>query len=138
MVLLDTDALSNIVRKIPSPRLLAELERRSGEPLFTTAINTAEIYFGATRSPHRERIMRVYREKVFPHLTILPFDEECAPVFGELKASLEKRGVPRSEPDLRIAAIALRHKLTVVTGNIKHFAGLPRLRVEDWISGTAP
>ena len=138
MVLLDTDVLSNIVRKNPSLRLLSELERRTGEPLFTTAVNTAEIYFGAARSPHRERILRVYREKVFPQLTILPFDEECAPIFGELKASLEKRGEPRSEPDLRIAAVALRHRLTVITGNARHFAGLPHLRVEDWISEWAP
>lgn len=137
MVLLDTDILSNIVRKNPSLRLLSELERRTGEPLFTTAVNTAEIYYGAARSPHREYILRVYREKVFPQLTILPFDEECAPIFGDLKASLEKRGTPRSEPDLRIAAIALRHRLTVITGNTKHFAGLPRLSVEDWLSEPA-
>lgn len=137
MVLLDTDVLSNIVKKNPSLRLLSELERRTGEPLFTTAVNTAEIYFGAARSLHRERILRVYREKVFPQLTILPFDEACAPIFGELKASLEKRGTPRSEPDLRIAAIALRHRLTVITGNTKHFTGLPRLPVEDWLSEAA-
>jgi len=133
MVLLDTDVLSNIVKKEPSPRILAELAGRTEEPIFTTSINTAEIYFGAARSPHGEKIIRIFQDKVFPHLTILPFDEGSAPIFGGLKAALEKFGSPRSEPDLRIAAIAIQHGLTLATGNTRHFAGIPRLRVEDWI-----
>ncbi len=135
MYLLDTDILSNLVRKAPSPVLLARLAATPGDLLFTTSINAAEIHYGAARSEHGEAILRVFEERVFPHLTILPFDSGSAPVFGRLKAGLEKRGSPRSEPDLRIAAIALQHKLTLVTGNARHFAGIPRLRVEDWIRG---
>ena len=133
MVLLDTDVLSHIVKKEPSARLLSELAGRTEESIFTTSINTAEIHFGAARSPHGEKILRAFQDRVFPHLTILPFDEGSAPIFGELKASLEKRGSPRSEPDLRIASIALQHNLTLVSGNTRHFANIPGLRVEDWI-----
>ena len=100
-----------------------------------TSINAAEIHYGAARAEHGEVILRIFEERVFPHLTVLPFDEKSAPVFGRLKAGLEKRGTPRSEPDLRIAAIALQHKLTLVTGNARHFAGIARLRVEDWVRG---
>lgn len=64
-------------------------------------------------------------------MTILPFDAGSAVVFGERKAALEKKGTPRSEPDLRIAAIALQHNLTLIPGNIRHFAGIPRLRIEN-------
>ena len=64
---------------------------------------------------------------------MLPFDLESARVFGRLKASLEKRGLPRSEPDLRIAAIGLQHGLTLVTGNVRHFEGIPSLAVENWL-----
>jgi tRNA(fMet)-specific endonuclease VapC len=46
---------------------------------------------------------------------------------------LEERGFTRSEPDLRIAAIALQHGLTVVTGNVRHFAGISGLAVENWL-----
>ena len=45
-----------------------------------------------------------------------------------------ERAGPRFEPDLQIAAIALRHRLTVVTGNIRHFAGIPGLKVENWLA----
>jgi tRNA(fMet)-specific endonuclease VapC len=135
MYLLDTDVLSNVVRRKPSPSLLAHLAKCPGETLFTTAINTAEIHYGAARTEHGERILQVFEEKVFPSLTILPFDAESARIFGRLKASLEKRGAPRSEPDLRIAAIALQHKFVLVTGNARHFEGIPRLAMEDWING---
>ncbi len=135
MYLLDTDVLSNLVRKSPSPVLLSRLASIPGEMLHTTAINAAEIHYGAARSARGDEILRVFEEIVFPRLTILSFDAGSAPVFGGLKAKLEARGQTRSEPDLRIAAIALQHKLTLVTGNIRHFAGIPRLRVEDWIRG---
>jgi hypothetical protein len=43
------------------------------------------------------------------------------------------RGLFRSEPDLRIAAIALQHGLTIVTGNIRHFTDIPGLSAENWL-----
>jgi len=135
MYLLDTDVLSNIVRRKPSPSLLARLSKCPGETIFTTAINTAEIHYGAARAEHGDKILQVFEEKVFPSITILPFDAESARIFGKLKASLEKRGAPWSEPDLRIAAIALQHKFVLVTGNARHFKGIPRLVMEDWING---
>lgn len=46
---------------------------------------------------------------------------------------MEKRGNPLTEPDLRIAAIALFHGLIVVTGNIKHFLRIPGLNYENWV-----
>jgi hypothetical protein len=36
-------------------------------------------------------------------------------------------------PDLRIVVIALTHDLTVVTGNVMHFARVPGLQVETWL-----
>lgn len=38
------------------------------------------------------------------------------------------------ENDLKIAATALHHKLTVVTRNVRHFSRVPGLIVEDWQS----
>lgn len=135
MFLFDTDILSNVVKRTPLAVLLARLAVLPGEMQFTTAINAAEIYYGAARSEHREEILKAFEEKVFPGLTILPFDGGSAKIFGALKARLEKKGLVRSEPDLRIAAIALQHGLTLVTGNARHFGAIPRLPVEDWING---
>lgn len=105
---------------------------------FTTAVNVAEIHYGLSRNEvaagARERLLAYFEEQVFPRLSVLPFEIEDARACGRLKASLERKGRPRFEPDLQIAAIALRRRLTVLTGNTRHFAGIPGLRVENWLA----
>lgn len=133
MYLFDTDVLSNVVKTEPSALLLEKLAKLPQDMQFTTAINIGEIYYGALRSAHAARILKGFEEKVFPQLTILAFDEESARVFGKMKARMEKRGLSASEPDLRIASIALQYKLTVITGNTKHFEKIPGVSVENWI-----
>jgi tRNA(fMet)-specific endonuclease VapC len=133
MYIFDTDTLSNIVKSQPSYLLQRKLVDLPPEFQHTTSINAAEIYYGAHRSPSKEKILRAFQDIVFPNLTILPFDEQSALIYGELRAKIEKRGIVRSEPDLRIAAIALQHKFILITGNIRHFKGIPRLKIENWI-----
>jgi tRNA(fMet)-specific endonuclease VapC len=135
MYLFDTDTLSNVLKKIPSPPLLKKLEPIPEGLQFTTSINVSEIYFGAYRSRNRKKILKAYEDKVFPNLYILPFDTESGKIYGRLKARLEKKGVSKSEPDLRIASIAIQHNMVLVTGNKKHFRDIPGLNVEDWING---
>ena len=134
MYLFDTDSLSNILKKNPSALLIEKLMALPGELQFTTSINISEIYFGAYRSVNRKKILQTYEKKVFPNLNILPFDTDSGKIYGRLKAQLEKRGLPKSEPDLRIAAIAIQHNMVLVTGNVKHFIDIPGLKIEDWIN----
>jgi predicted nucleic acid-binding protein len=37
--------------------------------------------------------------------------------------------------ELRIAAVAIQNKFTLITGNTKHFANVPGLRLENWMIG---
>ena len=133
MYLFDTDIISRVVKAAPPAALIDRLSRVPRALQFTTAINAAEVYYGAARIGRRDALVKAYEDLVFARLTILPFDLESAKVFGRIKASLETRGLPQSEPDLRIAAIALRHGLIVVTGNVRHFANIPGLAVENWL-----
>ena len=48
----------------------------------------------------------------------LPFDDNAALIFGEVRAQLARIGRPIGPYDLQIAAIALQHNLTLVTHNI--------------------
>jgi tRNA(fMet)-specific endonuclease VapC len=134
MYLFDTDCLSNILKKAPSPLLIKKLESLPKGLQFTTSINVSEIYFGAYRSRNQEKILKAYEDKVFPNVNILPFDTGSGKIYGRLKALLEKRGFSKSEPDLRIAAIAIQHNMILVTGNKKHFMNIPGLNIEDWIN----
>ncbi len=134
MYILDTDVLSNLVRKTTSPVLRQKLGEVSPELIFTSAITLSEIFYGVFRSPHRERILAELEDKVFPFVSVLSFDEDCARYFGEIKARLDKRGWSRSDLDLCVAAIAVRHRCVLVTGNVRHFQGIPGLKVENWLS----
>ncbi len=134
MYLVDTDVLSNIVKRKPSEKLIKKLETVPSELQFTSAINIGEIYFGANRSDKRDTILRAFKSFVFPHIVILPFDEESGKIFGKLKATLEKKGTGCSEPYLRIAAIAVQHSFTLITGNTKHFNKIPGLSIENWLN----
>ncbi len=134
MYLFDTDVLSQIAKKRRPEALMSRLARTPFASQHTSSVNAAEIYYGILRTEGREGLLRFYQDQVFPRLTILPFDHESALICGRLKSGLERKGRPRFEPDLQIAAIALRHRLTVVTGNIRHFSGIPGLRVENWLA----
>ena len=134
MYLFDTDCLSNILKKAPSPLMIKKLESLPKGLQFTTSINVSEIYFGAYRSRNQEKILKAYEDKVFPNVNILPFDTDSGKIYGRLKALLEKRGLSKSEPDLRIAAIAIQHDMILITGNKRHFMNIPGLNIEDWIN----
>jgi len=135
MYLFDTDILSAVAKKHRPEALMARLAATPQTAQFTTAVNVAEIWYGTFRleSESGEGLREFFERQVFPRLTVLPFGTEDARAYGRLKAALERMGRPRFEPDLQIAAIALRHRLTVVTGNVRHFRGISGLRIENWL-----
>ena len=128
----DTDVLSAVLRKAPPLHLLRRLALVPAASQHTTAINLGELLYGAARKGDPALLDRV-RDVVRRAQVVLPFDEAAANVYGPLRAALEASGRRIDEPDLRIASIALAHDLTLVTGNVRHFARVPDLRVENWL-----
>lgn len=133
MYCFDTDVLSATIRRDPSLPLLRRLAQVPPSEQFTTAITMGELLYGATRKGSTRLQARVH-DLVRGALSILPFDEAAATVYGALRAQLEADGKRLDEPDLRIASIALSRDLTIVTGNVRHFARVPSLSVENWLA----
>jgi predicted nucleic acid-binding protein len=131
--LLDTDTISNLLKKHPSPTLLRKLAGLSVEEQFTSSITVGELIYGAYRSTRPDYFLTRLDQLVWPNINILSFDEAAARVYGQLRAKLEQTGTSLSEPDLRIASIALCSQLTLITGNIRHFSRVPNLRFENWL-----
>ena len=134
MYLLDTDILSNLLKRAPSTTLIAKLASVPPEHQFTSSITLGELVYGAYRLPTRpDLFLQRLNSTLPPNLAALPFDGAAARRYGEVRAELERQGTPLGDADLRIGAIALARGLTVVTGNVRHFQRIPGLPVENWL-----
>jgi len=133
MYLFDTDAISQIIKKKPSLSFIKRLASVLPEHQFTTTITVGEMVYGAHKSSRPSYFIEKLDNLVWPFIQILSFDENAAKTYGKLRAEMEKKRVTLSEPDMRIAAIALYHELTLITGNTRHFSRILGLKLENWI-----
>lgn len=131
MIVLDTDAVSDLMRPHPSPSLVVQLGGVSPAEQATTAITVGELAYGAHRVDRPELYQRAMR--LLSGTRVLAFDDDAAQHYGRIRSDLERRGTRLADPDLRIAATALAHQATLITGNTRHFQRVPGLRYENWL-----
>jgi predicted nucleic acid-binding protein len=127
--LLDADVLSAHFRG--RGKVTSRLLQHTGQ-LSVSTITLAELNTWL----HRQKTPQRYREELatlLAEFAILPVDAAVADRFGEVGARLLDRGQSIATPDLLIAATALVHDLTMVTGNVRHFAAIEGLRLENWL-----
>ena len=62
----------------------------------------------------------------------MPFDDQSAVIYGQIRAQLAAPGTPIDPNDLLIASIALADNLIIVTHNTREFSRVEGLRLEDW------
>jgi len=97
------------------PQVLQRFRREPVGNIGISAITAAELAYGVAKSgSHRNRAAL---EKFLAPLEIAPFDGEAIWHYGEIRASLEKRGLPIGSLDTLIAAHALALDATLVTNN---------------------
>jgi predicted nucleic acid-binding protein len=129
--LFDTDVLSALIQARELTRLHQRLARLSLAAQCTSSITLGELCYGA----HKARRLEIYEHalRVLQGVEVLPFDFAAAERYGTLRAKLERSGRRLAEADLRIACVALVNDCTLVTGNLKHFARIEGLSVENWL-----
>jgi predicted nucleic acid-binding protein len=120
--LLDTTVIVDAINgKRGRNRLLDDLLAQRNL-LACCSINVTEVYAGMR--PHEAKVTEAF-------LRGLKFYEvtwEIARRAGELKSEWAKKGHTIALPNVTIAAVALTHKLPLVTDNQKHFP-MPELRL---------
>lgn len=129
--LFDTDVLSALIRKPSNESLKQRLSRLAASSQFTSTITVGELSYGAHKVGRLDLLARV--RQIVDSVVVLAFDSASAEIYGPLRARLEKKGLKLDEADLRIASIAIAHECTLVTGNVRHFARIDELKVEDWL-----
>jgi predicted nucleic acid-binding protein len=129
--LLDTNIISNVVKPIPSPSLIAWMAQQPDDRLFIASLTLAEIWRGILDKPagkRRDQLEAWFTGPVGPLRLfagrILPFDAEAGLAWARLMAEGRARGRTRSALDTVIAAVAQVNDCTVVTDNDRDFEGV--------------
>lgn len=123
MYILDTNVISAVRRPDRAPKVAAWLRGKAEQDLFLSVITLGEIERGIrqqeTRDPGFAHDLRAWLDRTVLLFSdrLLPFEAEDARIWGRLSAEIGHDGA-----DLMIAASALRHGATVVTGNVSDFA----------------
>ena len=128
--LLDTDTCINLLRQ--NDAVWAHLERLTPEEVAISAMNEAELRYGALNSQDPAKRTQDVEAFLAPIL-VLPFDRDAAREHARLRMALKSK--PIGERDLVIASVASSHHLTVVTHNQREFGRVPDLRTIDWLDG---
>lgn len=122
MYLLDTNVISAVRRPDRAPQVAAWLRGKPESVLFLSVITLGEIErgiraqerqnpaFAADLRAWMDRTVRLFSDR------LLPFGAEAARIWGRLSQDIGHDGA-----DLMIAATALAHGATVVTGNVEDF-----------------
>jgi tRNA(fMet)-specific endonuclease VapC len=129
MYLLDTNSVIYFFKGLGgvAEKLLATPPRT----LVLSAVSLYELEVGIARSAAPER-RRAQIEQLLAIVDVLPFGEEEARVAARLRSSLERTGRQIGPLDTLIAGTALCHGATVVTRNVREFARIDGLAVENW------
>ena len=128
--MLDSDICIFVLRNRPAE--VRHKFRQFGDELCISTITVGELFYGVERSSRRAENRRVVEEFI-GNLRVLPFTIRGAAHFAQLRAELTRAGMACGPYDMLIAGHARSEDLTVVTNNVREFARIPGLQVENWI-----
>jgi len=132
MYLIDTNVLSELIKKKPNANFMAKLRSTPIDSLFTASICIMELRYGALKRGNPQDLWTKMEQQILSRIRILPFSYKEAIKAGDLISHLYSIGQPIGIEDIMIAAIALCNGLTVVSANTKHFNRIPDLKIENW------
>ena len=97
-----------------------------------SVINVAELLHGVEESSRPNDNLRSV-EDFLSRIDVLPYTIKAAQHYGAIRTSLERAGQPIGVNDLHVAAQARSEGLTLVTNNVREFARIPGLQLENWV-----
>jgi tRNA(fMet)-specific endonuclease VapC len=143
MIVLDTDHIS-LLQHPDSPEgqsLIRRLAASNDQDIVTTVATVEEQMRGCLQVIARYRDLQQqadYYDKLieflrfFSRWKILPFREPAIQTFRDL----QQARVRIATTDLKIAAISLANRATLLSRNSRDFSRVPGLHIEDWTSVT--
>jgi predicted nucleic acid-binding protein len=136
VIVLDTNVVSEPLRKVAADKVVEWLDHQSAETLYITAVTRAELRFGVLRLPDGKRknalaakieeVLELFKDRT------LDFDSIAADKLAEIAAECEKNGRQALAPDAYIAACAATHGFAVATRNRSHFEHFGVPVIDPW------
>jgi predicted nucleic acid-binding protein len=135
--LVDTNIPSELTRERPDVRVEVFLRKAGRDTVFLSVMTIGEICKGIASLPASEKraILQDWLDidvRSWFAGRILPVTESIAERWGQLAATAKQQGLTLAVVDGVIAATALHHDLTLVTRNVKDFAGLGVVIANPW------
>lgn len=128
--LLDTNIVIYVLKRRPIEAL--KIFNTNASRMAVSSITLSELIYGAEKSSNVDKNLEAIEEFI-SHLEVLPYDAKASQHYGQIKASLEKKGEIIGENDIHIAAHAISQGLILVTNNLREFQRVPHLALENWI-----
>lgn len=135
MIFLDTNVVSETLKRTPEASVLRWLEKHDAELALSTVV-IAELAYGINTIRPDERAQRLadgleaWRSRFAGRVFALT--EEAALTYGELMGEAMRAGRPMSAPDGMIAAIARVHSAPLATRNVADFRETGVVLVDPW------
>lgn len=133
-LMVDTDVYSYVTSTNPT-RGAPYKPHLEGHTIALSFITVGEQYAGyrkkISKGEWNEARIKILEDRLAVAV-VVPYDIEVCRTYGILKTVLKNPdGSDRilATNDLWIAACAVRHSLTLVTNNRKHFTGIPGLKI---------
>ena len=133
--LLDTDIFSEVLKGIDAQVVTQARRYYAAFGCFTiSSITVMEVVKGFHKVQREEQIAQFLSG--LNDVDVLTLDVRAAELAGRIYADLERIGRPIGRADPMVAAIALRHGLTLITGNQRHYQRIQTvgydLRLDNW------
>lgn len=133
MVVLDTSIVSAIMHRLPEA--MSRLEAHRPNDVVLCSPVAAEIHYGLARMPARSRRRRTLEAEYLRLRDAVGWSDWTEPAaleFGQQKARLERLGERLDDTDIVVGSVALSVRAAVATRNVRHFARIEGLTVDDW------
>lgn len=101
------------------------------DTLCISAITFSELMFGVENSSNREKNL-VALNFFLLKIDIVPYDDQAAAAYGEIRKQLKQEGNLIGGMDMLIAAHVRASDSVLVTHNTREFNRVQGLRIEDW------
>jgi tRNA(fMet)-specific endonuclease VapC len=125
-MILDTNALSAFVDGDAGVGDVLRRQPRAAVPV----IVLGEFRYGIAESRHRAAY-EAWLASELPHFDILPVTDETTITYAALRVALKRSGRPIPANDAWIAALALQHRLPILSRD-QHFDVVPDLDRKSW------